>query len=62
MRIKDKAVYEYAASFPGVVPGLPQQLTGAEAKEMGVKELLKDALKVGTYRELPEEQSEEDKE
>mgnify|MGYP001136962436 CR=1 FL=1 len=60
MNIYKTKTYEYAAPYPGVVPGLPQRLTGAEAEDLGVKDMLRDALENGTYQEVQE--SEEDEE
>lgn len=53
IKLKDGAVYEYAAPFPGRVPGLPPKLTGKEAKDLGVEDILAAALENGNYREIP---------
>lgn len=58
MYIYKTKTYRYAAPFPGAVPGLPQELTGAEAEELGVKDLLKEALEIGTYQEVEEDDEE----
>jgi len=50
-KLKDSSVYIYNAPYPGVVPGLPQELTGAEAKALGCEETLLMALANGTYIE-----------
>lgn len=58
MNIYKTKVYEYSAPFPGRVPGLPLKLTGAEAEELGVKDLLREALETGNYREIEEDDKE----
>jgi hypothetical protein len=60
MHIYKSKTYEYSAPFPGVVPGLPKRLTGEEAEELGVKELLRAALEIGTYREAQESEKDEE--
>ena len=47
MAEKEK-IYEYAGEGEGI-PGLPHRVSEAEAKELGVLELLKAAVKAGKY-------------
>jgi hypothetical protein len=42
--------YKFVGDGTGV-PGLPHEITDAEAKELGVSEILKEAVKNGSYVE-----------
>jgi 16S rRNA G527 N7-methylase RsmG len=45
------AKFIYVGSGQGV-PGLPHEITEQEAKDLGVKQLLDDAVKAGTYKKV----------
>ena len=49
--MKSNQVFVYVGDGEGV-PGLPHQLTAAEAEAIGVKELLEAAIKNGNYAPL----------
>ena len=34
------------------IPGLPNEISNARAKSLGVEQLLKDAIKAGVYKKL----------
>jgi hypothetical protein len=34
------------------VPGLPHEISDAEAKNLGVEQLLKDAIEAGTFKKV----------
>jgi hypothetical protein len=53
--------YVFVGSGAGV-PGLPHELTDEEAREPGVKEILRGALKAGTYKEVKPEKKTSKKE
>jgi hypothetical protein len=45
------AKFRYVGSGQGV-PGLPHEITDQEAKGLGVDQLLRDAVKAGTYKKV----------
>lgn len=42
--------YRYVGSGQGV-PGLPGEVTGEQAKELGLADVLKECVKAGLYKE-----------
>ncbi len=42
-------IYKYVGDGLGV-PGLPHQITEDEAKQLGISEILKDAIAAGNYK------------
>lgn len=51
------ATYIYDTSKGAGVPGLPHTITDEEAKELGLTELLKQAIENGTYKAAPSAKS-----
>lgn len=45
--------YIYDTSKGAGVPGLPHTITDEEAKELGLTELLKEAIENGAYKPAP---------
>ena len=45
------AEYKYVGEGQGI-PGLPNEISNARAKSLGVEQLLKDAIKAGVYKKL----------
>ena len=44
--------YRYAGKAGGFVPGLPEELTENEAKELGVEKTLRECIDAGLYKEV----------
>jgi len=53
--------YVFVGSGAGV-PGLPHELTDEEVVELGVRKLLRGALKAGSYKEVKPEKKTSKKE
>ncbi len=45
------AKFKYVGNGQGV-PGLPSELSDEEAKSLGVEQILKDAVKAGTFKKV----------